>query len=403
MPTASSRPTAEEGSGARVAPRRSGGPGRRLAVLVRSGLFRVAALIYGLGARLDRVRGRRARARRGRPSCAVVSVGGLTVGGAGKTPMAAWLATALAARGHRVAIASRGYRGRPAEAVTVVSDGRRVRSEMERAGDEAMVLASRAVGVPVLVGADRVRVGHQAVALFDTEILILDDGFQHHGLDRDFDLVCLDAHAGVGNGRLLPAGPLREPVSALKHADAFCWVGVEGAEDPGIGAGPAPGRPRRLLRAIGDERPVHAAVRRALDCVPLGGGPACPTESLAGECVGLVSGLARPAGFRRLVEGLGATVVRELRFPDHYAYAPEDLAPLRDGHGHGRGSDGSDAASEERPPSRWLTTEKDAFKILPDWVSPTRVDVLRIGVVVEDDDALLDRVEATLRERGRLR
>ena len=262
----------------------------------------------------------------------------------------------------------------------MVSDGRFVRGDVERAGDEAMVLASRASGVPVLVGADRLRVGHQARALFDTEILVLDDGFQHHALDRDFDLVCIDAIAGIGNGRGLPAGPLREPLSALRYADALCWLGVEAT-------GEATEPPEKIVRAFGEGRPIHGGTRRALDCVPLGGGASSSPDALAGVRVGLVSGLARPAGFRHLVEGLGADVAREIRFPDHHVYTASDLAALRD---------------REGAALRWLTTEKDAFKILPEWVTPARVDVLRIEARIERSEGLLDGIEARLVARGRL-
>jgi tetraacyldisaccharide 4'-kinase len=367
-------------------------------------LCRAVSPLYALGARIHRALGRRRRAARGRPACAVVSVGGLTVGGAGKTPMAAWLARSLMRRGHRVVLASRGYGGRPQEAVTIVSDGVHVRAEVERAGDEAMVLASRATGVPVLVGADRLRVGHEAVTLFDAQILVLDDGFQHHRLARDFDLVCIDARAGIGNARVLPAGPLREPVAALRHADALCLLSsaLEAPGDP-----PAKARevsceppveprdvsgalPAEVRQALPSDRPVYRGWRRAIDLVPLGGGSLGDLAELRGARVGLVSGLARPSGFRSMVEALGAEVVRELRFPDHHAYRAEDLRPV------------ATSVGDPDAPARWLTTEKDAYKILRDWVGAARVDVLGIGIELEDPTSLLDAVEARLRARGRL-
>ncbi len=360
-------------------------------------LGRCLESIYALGARIDRTLGRRRRAKRGRPACGVVSVGGLTVGGAGKTPTAAWLARALSDRGHRVVIASRGYRGRRDRAVTVVSDGRHVLGRFEEVGDEAMVLAARAPGVPVLVGVDRLRVGHEAVTLFDAQILVLDDGFQHHRLARDFDLVCLDARSGVGNGRVLPAGPLREPLAALRHADALCWVGVEG--DTTLARPPKP-----LGSAWPADRPVFYGSRRALDLVPLGRGrseTAASLDVLRGMRVGLLSGLARPRGFRSIVESLGAEVVRELRFPDHHDYRREDLASLTiAGPPPAVFPSGSDQAETGEMPERWITTEKDAYKIPPTWAGEARVDVLRIEVALDQADALLDAVEARLRARG---
>jgi tetraacyldisaccharide 4'-kinase len=325
----------------------------------------------------------------------------MTVGGAGKTPVTIWLARALARRGHRVVIASRGYKGRRDGAVTVVSDGRCVLSRYEEAGDEAMVLAARVPGVPVVVGTDRLRVGHDAVTLFDAEILVLDDGFQHHRLARDFDLVCLDSRAGLGNGRVLPAGPLREPLSALAQADALCWIGV---------MGDAPRVRSSMLESVWPaERPSFYGVRRALDLVPLGAGraeAAHSLESLRGDRVGLLSGLARPAGLRALVEALGAEVVREERFPDHHAYRSQDLRFLSQPTPPERLCEGEQGDAEpvaaSESPTRWITSEKDAYKIQPEWVGSARVDVLRIESAFEEEDSLIDLIEARLRERGRL-
>jgi len=145
-------------------------------VIARAAL-RIAAFFYGLGARFHRAFMRWRAPGRGRLSCAVVSVGGLSVGGAGKTPLAARIASDLHQRGWRVVLASRGYKGRAKEAVTVVSDGAYIHSKVALSGDEAFVLTAHAPGVPVLVGRDRRIVGHHAVSAFDAQILVLDDAF----------------------------------------------------------------------------------------------------------------------------------------------------------------------------------------------------------------------------------
>ncbi|MAE93729.1 MAG: tetraacyldisaccharide 4'-kinase, partial [Deltaproteobacteria bacterium] len=174
--------------------------------------------LYGAGAAAHRLAYERGWRTRRRLGCKVISVGNLVSGGAGKTPTAAWVACALRARGHRVVLASRGFGGDDRDPVRVVSDGRHVSGRIEGAGDEALLLAALAPGVPVLVGSRRDLVGQRAVAAFDAHILVLDDGFQHHRLARDVDLVTVHGAAGFGNGRLLPRGPLRERPEVLGRA-----------------------------------------------------------------------------------------------------------------------------------------------------------------------------------------
>ena len=166
--------------------------------------------LYGAAAGAHR---RFARSGARRLSAHVVSVGNLVVGGTAKTPLAAWLAAGLRRRGRKVVLASRGYGGAGREPVQIVSDWRHVLSLASSAGDEPMLLAAQAPGVPVLVGRDRGLVGLRALAAFDADVLVLDDGFQHHRLHRDLDVLSFDGHLGFGNRAVLPRGPLRERLS----------------------------------------------------------------------------------------------------------------------------------------------------------------------------------------------
>jgi tetraacyldisaccharide 4'-kinase len=316
-----------------------------------------AAWAWGAGAWLHRhTRGARFR-RPAQLPCRVVSVGSLVVGGSGKTPATAWVAAALRARGHRVAIASRGYGRRGRHEVLVVSDGRHVHAGPEEAGDEPIVLAAHAPGVPVLVGRDRARVGQHAVALFGCDVLVLDDGFQHHRLARDVELLVFDG-GGLGSGRLLPLGPLRERLAEAHRADALLVVD-----------GPLPDRDAERLGRLAPQAPRFAARRRPVSLRPLRGGAARPPEWLAGRSLGLLSGLARPAGLRRTVEALGAQVAGERAFPDHHRYRAKDL----------RGLDGL-----------WVTTEKDAVKILPSWCEGLDLHVLAIELEPAEPAAFSD-------------
>ena len=329
--------------------------------------LRVASWIYAAAAWLNRAsRSPRLLGAR-RLDCCVVSVGSPVVGGSAKTPTAAWVASGLAGRGHRVAIAIRGYGGRRAREPLVVSDGVEVVCDVASAGDEALVLCSHAKGVPVVVARDRSAAGALAIERFGARVLVLDDGLAHRRLARDVEIVTLDAHHGLGNGFVLPRGPLREPLASLGRFDVF-----------GVVDGPlAPDVARRLERhTAGAFR--YTAVRRAVAVQPLAGGPMQDPSSLRGLEVGALSGIAQPDGFVRSLETLGARVVARREFADHHAYRPGDLAGL------------------DREARLWITTEKDAVKLSPAWLHGVDVQVLRIELEVEAGDELLDWLEGRI-------
>jgi tetraacyldisaccharide 4'-kinase len=226
-------------------------------------------------------------------------------------------------------------------------------------------------------------VGHHAVSAFDAQIVVLDDGFQHHRLARDLDILCIDGPGGFGNQRLLPAGPLREPISMLRHADWLCVVDGQlvGTETPGESS-----REAQLIESLENvDRPVIKASRIPVELVSLGQKSVkLAFESLCGRRVGLLSGVARPASVRRTLEALGAHVVEERRFRDHHQYSPKDC----------RGLDHSRLM--------WITTEKDALKILPEWLGDDTLWVLRIEIEIDEEETVLDRLEAGLQSSGRL-
>jgi tetraacyldisaccharide 4'-kinase len=278
---------------------------------------------------------------------AVVSVGNLSVGGSGKTPLVGWLASELRARRYRVAILSRGVGGRREREVSVVSDGERVLLSPADVGDEPVLLAGRARGVPVFAGRNRVALGLRAAALFGTEILIMDDGFQHHRLHRDVDLVCVDAGLGLGNGHVLPRGPLREAASALRRAGAIVWTRLLNAEAA------LPDPPVQLpveARCFGVEIRVRG-IRQ------LGASGLESSESLRGRKVGLLAAIARPDRLASELRELGAEIAARRTFADHHSYRRSDLAGLD-------------------PGLLWVTTEKDAVKIPAAWSLRAQLVVL---------------------------
>src|SRR2546428_3792979 len=176
--------------------------------------------LYGLAMRARAALYARGLLRQQILPCRVISVGNLTVGGTGKTPVVIALAAALRDRGRKVGVISRGYKRRSGTSILEISDGRTLRGHPEDSGDEPFLIAQHCLGVPVAVGADRPLVGRYLVDRFGLDSLVVDDGFQHLALRRDMDILILDAGAPFGNGYLLPRGRLREPLSAMDRASS---------------------------------------------------------------------------------------------------------------------------------------------------------------------------------------
>ena len=330
----------------------------------------IASQLYAALARLRRTRVGKTPGRSRRLGRPVVSIGNLVVGGSGKTPLAALVARLLAEAGERPAVLSRGYaRTAPDEGVTVVSDGRRLRADLARAGDEPLLLARSLPGVAVLVCADRYLAGRLAEQHLGATVHVLDDGFQHMQLARDVNLLIVD-RADVERPRLLPSGRLREPLSAARAADAVLVTGAdeeqvaEVAEHLGV------------AEAFALHRDVEPAVEETVD----GPRPLAP-----GARVLVVSGIARPDRFvAEAVEG-GFDVAGELAFGDHHPYVAADVARIA------QQARGSSAALV-------LTTEKDLVRLLPLRPWPFRLAVRPMSVRVEPAagfaEWLCDRVHA---------
>jgi tetraacyldisaccharide 4'-kinase len=277
---------------------------------------------------------------------AVVSIGNLTVGGTGKTPLVVGLAQGLLDRDLPVAVVSRGYGavGRGTGPL-LVSDGSNPLVSPDQAGDEPVMIAS-AVPAVVIVSRNRYLGARLAKERYGAKVVILDDGFQHLSLERDANIVLLDAADPFGNGWTLPAGRLREPLSALRDADLFLFVnrGLDGVR-------PIPDRLAALLWAFRPESAVMSGVLR-LQSVRVGGGSERQgLEWLSGRRVLLVSGLANPDAFETEVGGRGAEIRTHLRFPDHHPYTADDLDQIQ-------------RQLDETGAEALLTTAKDEVKLL---------------------------------------
>jgi len=299
----------------------------------------------------------------------VISVGNLTVGGTGKTPLVAWLVRWLLDQGRSPAVVSRGYGGKARRGPLVVSRGDGPLCPARRCGDEPWLLAASLPGARVVVGSDRVA-GAEAAQREGADCVVLDDGFQHRRLARDLDLLLLAADDPFGNGRLLPAGPLREPVEGLARADVVLATGCGPAQD----LAPI----ERAVRLHNPAAPVLAAGHRAVGFFdPRGDEHARPQRAVA------FCGIGNPERFRADLLARGVEVVEFRTFRDHHRFSSGELGDLR-------------RRSEHRQ-ARLVTTEKDLARIggtPPGQAEP--ILALRIEAEVVDPTPLLSRVVAAV-------
>jgi len=304
--------------------------------------------------------------------CPVVSVGNLTVGGTGKTPMVILLAGMLRDRGMRPAVLSRGYGGKSTSDVLVVSDGRQILAGPEEAGDEPVLIARRLKGIPVLAGAKRALTGRYARENFGVDVMVLDDGFQHRWIHRDLDIVLLDSRQPLGNGLLLPRGPLREPPAALVRAGVIVFTRSEDSTGPSMD---------KELSGILSGRPVLRTRIRPTKFVGADG-TELPLSFLAGKKVFAFAGIAQPDSFRQTLEGLGGVIAGFRAFPDHHRYTAEDCGRIE----HDAGLVRADLV---------LATEKDLVKLQGIGQALSRIHGLSIETEILEGR---DRLEEALRQ-----
>ncbi len=327
-------------------------------MVARAGL-RLASWPYGLGSwtrnRLFDFGGRQIH----RAAVPVVSVGNLTLGGTGKTPCVEWVARFYRDRGVQVAIVSRGYGA---------STGR---------NDEAMVLEENLPDVPHLQDPDRFAAARRAVEELESEMVVLDDGFQHRQLHRDLDIVLIDATQPPARDSLFPRGTLRESAKGLRRAGAILLTRcdqVPTAELETIRAWLARRWPHTTV-AMTEHRPV-SLVR--------GEGEAEPVEMLAGRPVGAFCGIGNPAAFRRTLESLQAKVTEFRAFPDHHGYSRADMDEL------------NRWANQLPADAIIATTQKDWVKLRVNSLAGRPLWAVRIGLAFRDGETdfgtVLERV-----------
>lgn len=300
-----------------------------------------------------------------------ISVGNITTGGTGKTPLVAYIAEILADNGEKVCILTRGYGRIDENELVLVSDWNAVLADVETSGDEPVELARKLLGKAIVVAdADRLAAANWANARFGITAFVLDDGFQYRRAKRDLDIVCIDASDPFGNARMLPAGRLREPLGSLSRADAVVLTKADTVEnlaelDASIGhliPGVTRFRSDATITHIIELQKFHAKTRS------LQSNPTCNVFAFAG--------LANNTSFLKSLETIGIRPIGDYEFRDHHLYAQADVDEI-------------EKSAQAINAHCLITTAKDAVKLermkfsIPCFVA-------EIEIVIDDPDRFRD-------------
>ncbi len=315
--------------------------------------------------------------------CTVISVGNIVAGGTGKTPTVIWISKYLQSEGFQVGVLLRGYRRTDHHSVSVVSDGKRILISATESGDEAGMISSKLPGVPVVVGSDRYAAGLEVIRIWGhtNGALILDDGFQRRQLARDLDILTVDSTQPFGTGKLLPAGTLREPKTALRRTDVLLLTRTDLTTEP-INFG-------RFVQ----EKQIFQTRHQPTRLYQLSTGEEYGLDLLKGQCILAVCGIGNPEAFVGTLHQLEPKAVELLAFPDHHRYSLTDLNDIS-------------STVREVGADIIVTTEKDSqkledFAVQTEFLPPESVQFFVLGVELEittNPEALKQRLKQVVAE-----
>ncbi len=334
------------------------------------------SVLYSLATRLRLAAYRRHLLSVSKLDLAVISVGNITTGGTGKTPLVEWVCRVLAEKGKRVCVLTRGYRRQNPNEQVVVSDGNKILADVTTAGDEPLLLARNLLRVAAVVcNSNRTEAGRWAINNLQSEAFVLDDGFQHLQLARDLNIVTIDATNPWGGG-MLPSGHLREPLSGLARAD--CIVLTRTDEQMGLEPITA-----TLQRIVG-RTPIFRSRMRTSGLRRLGGETLDQVSSIQ-KPVAAFCGVGNPESFFSHLRREGYELAVARTFPDHYNYHQVEVDRIV-------------AEARGKGAASILTTAKDAVKLsslhfeLPCYV-------LEIKIAIEDETHLIQMIRSQLNQR----
>ena len=295
-------------------------------------------------------------------SCKVISVGNITVGGTGKTPLVERLARDIKAKGNRVVVISRGYRSE-GDGPVIVSDGKEIHVDVGQAGDELYMLAHNLDDIPIIRGKNRWEAGRLAVKEFAPDFILLDDSFQHWQLKRDIDIVVIDAMQPFGYDHLIPRGLLREPISSLKRADLIFITKSHRVSRERLS------EIKTKIKKYNNNSRIINSTYKPLNLETL---VACTKEEtlsspdqLEDRKVIALSGIGNPTSFVRGLNELNTDVVDNFDYPDHHDYCEEDIMDIA-------------VEAQLNKAELVITTEKDAVKFNDKML--TNFDKMDIGL-----------------------
>lgn len=327
--------------------------------------------VYGAFAYLHKLAYQKKFLPQNKLSCPVISVGNITVGGTGKTPIIISLANQLLAHNLKVGILSRGYKRKNNKSITVVCDGQGKYASLEDSGDEPLMLAKILSKAVVIAGQNRFLAGQKAISEYACDVILLDDAFQHWKLQRDYDIVLLDYNDELLNDNLLPAGRLREPLNALERAQHIIITKIPKNYDQQ--------KIDRLKHFIVKKSPNSSVSlchfeSESLHQLIAGKWADEPLDKLKGLPMVAFCGLAKNQGFFNMIEDLGAKVLNKISFGDHHNYTNADIENLK-------------KALKSANAEYLVTTRKDLIKLEN---SPLSSRIIAINMSVEWVDEMPD-------------
>jgi len=313
-------------------------------------------------------------------NCQVCSIGNITAGGTGKTPMTIYIASYLRKIGYRIVVISRGYGGKNPQEVGIVHDGKNILMDAVTAGDEPYLMARSLQNIPILIGSCRYKVGLKAIELFSPDIIVLDDAFQHIQLSRDINILLLDANQPFGNGYLLPRGPLREPLSQIWRADIIVMTR---SNENALSAKSKDMRTWLSGRVIYRSNHIFQSV---ISQNAKGQWQEDNIQVLQNKKIGAFAGIANNSHLRQLLMNNNIPIQWFREFPDHHPYSDEDIKQLS-------------MTADQLGLECLVTTEKDFVKVAHYSKFVTKLYAIKISISFENTTSLFHNCIETKLQR----